>query len=318
MLGGQTHFGPYASLTFNAANGAVNSPSSNPTQEDPTLGAGLEYTQITPNTQALAVAFATGVNYFSDSEESDAGHQFSASGTASDYTEKTLLVKTGRGLLVNKNMEPEDYPEGGYIFNNAARSGVSFKDYGALIRVDGTDNGTSFPSTQDDPTNGKNGYSTFPGNSANPSAVAANGINEVTGSDVTSSTVGLGQSYYIKNPILAILGESNGNGEPHLDKNYPGYNFDISDQRRAKEFIADFDRMAAAGTLPTYLYIYQPNDHRAPAATTITSPNIPGGDRPRRDLRRRHRPGHGRAAHHEQPGLLQCGQQHRQRDLHDV
>ncbi len=36
---------------------------------------------------------------------------------------------------------------------------------------------------------------------------------------------------------------NNTNGEPHLDKNYPGYNFNISDQRRALEFITDFDRM---------------------------------------------------------------------------
>jgi hypothetical protein len=62
-------------------------------------------------------------------------------------------------------------------------------------------------------------------------------------------------------PILAILGANNANGEPHLDRNYPGYNFNISDQRRALEFMADFDRMAKAGTLPQFLYIYQPNDH---------------------------------------------------------
>jgi hypothetical protein len=38
-----------------------------------------------------------------------------------------------------------------------------------------------------------------------------------------------------------VLGERNPNGEPHLEENYPGYNFNISDQRRAKEFIKDFD-----------------------------------------------------------------------------
>jgi hypothetical protein len=35
----------------------------------------------------------------------------------------------------------------------------------------------------------------------------------------------------------------------------------ISDQRRAQEFIADFDRMESAGSLPKFVYIYQPNDH---------------------------------------------------------
>ena len=104
------------------------------------------------NLQTLASTFALAVNNYSDSEESDAGHQFCASGTATDYTEKTLLVKSGRGLLVNKNFEPEDYPAGGYIFNNCARNGVSFKDYGAMVRIDGTDTGTN--PVLDDPNSG--------------------------------------------------------------------------------------------------------------------------------------------------------------------
>jgi len=61
--------------------------------------------------------------------------------------------------------------------------------------------------------------------------------------------------------MLAVLGESNRNGEPHLDRNYPGYNFNISDQRRALEFVRDFDRMVRTGTVPQFMYIYLPNDH---------------------------------------------------------
>src|ERR1700737_2916760 len=130
VLGSSAHFGPFASTSFNKADGrAVPDPQYNP---------------VTQNTQRQANPFATAENYYSDSEESDAGHQFCASGTATDYTEKTLLVKTGRGLLVNKNFEPEDYPANGYIFNNAARNGVSFKDYGEEYRIDGSDTGTSF------------------------------------------------------------------------------------------------------------------------------------------------------------------------------
>jgi hypothetical protein len=79
--------------------------------------------------------------------------------------------------------------------------------------------------------------------------------------DVDSPTKGLGQSYFTTNPILAILGTTNPNGEPRLDHDYPGYNFNISDQRRAQQFIRDFDRMLAKGTLPQFFYIYQPNDH---------------------------------------------------------
>src|SRR5207245_2143425 len=159
----------------------------------------VQNTGVSLNIQSLASKFATGVNYFSDAEESDAGHQFAASGTASDYTEKTLLVKSGRGLLVNKNFEPEDYPEGGYIFNNAVRHGVSFKDYGALVRIEGTDTGTSTPSSLNDPTSGLVGYPQL----QNATQVTNPLVNL---GDIASSTQGLGQSYFLKLPILSILG----------------------------------------------------------------------------------------------------------------
>ena len=248
MLGSESgHFGPFATNTFNTSTGA--------------LTAQTQFTTVDPNTRLLANTFATAVNYYSDSEESDAGHQFAASGTATDYTEKTLLVKSGRGLLVNKNFEPEDYPAGGYIFNNAARNGVSFKDYGALIRITGTDTGTNTPTTIDDPASGKAGYP------------ATNGDPSTNVGDVNSATQGLGQAYFLALPVVSVLGGSNDSGEPRLDRNYPGYNFNISDQRRAQEFIKDFDRMVNQGTLPTFIYIYQPSDHTGGTqATNVPAP----------------------------------------------
>lgn len=252
MLGNlSTRFGPFAGLTFNNGDGSQYT--------------NKQFTGVDLNFQSIASKFAVGANYYSNAEESDAGHQFAASGTSSDYTQKTLLVKSNRGLLVNKNFEPEDYPEGGYIFNNAARHGVSFKDYGALVRIEGTDTGTSTPTTVNDPTSGNAGF---------PQVTSdATGYNVRTplmnAGDTETGTVGLGQSYFLSLPILSILGSNNTNGEPRLDRNYPGYNFNISDQRRAQEFIKDFDRMAASNTLPTYIYIYQPNDHTG----GIQSPN---------------------------------------------
>jgi len=256
MLGNsstQFRYNPFASQTFNNRDGSTY-----------TNG---QYTGVSLNTQAIAAAFASAANYYSDSEESDAGHQFAASGTASDYTEKTLLVKSGRGLLVNKNFETEDYPEGGYIFNNAARHNVSFKDYGALVRVEGTDTGTSKPTTLNDPLSGNVGYPQLQADGFHITSPLVNA------GDVSSATQGLGQSYFLNLPVLAILGTNEQSGEPRLDANYPGYNFNISDQRRALEFMSDFDRLLNAGTLPQFVYIYQPNDHtgsvQAPNASTV-------------------------------------------------
>jgi YVTN family beta-propeller protein len=250
MLGNRDdHFGPYASLTYANADG--------------TAFPDRQNTGVSINTQLLATTFASGVNYYSDAEESDAGHQFCAAGTANDYTEKTLLVKTGRGLLVNKNMEPEDYPAGGYLFNNAARHGVSFKDYGDLIRIDGTDTGASTPTVRNDPPSGKVGYPQLQPDRMTVSDPLVNA------GDVDSPTRGMGQSYFMDLPDLAVLGSNNRNGEPHLDQDFPGYNFNISDQRRAREFMRDFDRMAQRGTVPQYLHIYLPNDHTG----SVQAPN---------------------------------------------
>jgi hypothetical protein len=256
MLGNlESHLGPYASVVFNHKDGSAYT--------------NRQFTGVSVNTQTLAGLFATAVNYYSDAEESDAGHQFAASGTCTDYTQKTLLVKGGRGLLVNKNFEPEDYPESGYIFNNAARNGVSFKDYGAMIRIDGTDTGTNKPTLINDPGSGNVGYPLLANDNFSVSDPLENS------GDVTSAAQGLGQSYFLQLPALAVLGGKNPNGEARLDPDYPGYNFNISDQRRALEFIKDFDRMAKQGTLPQLLYIYQPNDHtggiQAPNAASVVT-----------------------------------------------
>jgi DNA-binding beta-propeller fold protein YncE len=251
MLGNLAELAPFSSLSFkDPLNNVFTDP---------------QYTLLSKNTQLLASKFGIAVNYYTDSEESDAGHQFSASGTSSDYAEKMLAVKGGRGLLVNKNMDPEDYPESGYIFNNAARHGVSFKDYGALLRIIGTDTGTAPATLIDDPLSGNAGYPVVP--LTNPLTHKG---------DVSSPVQGLGQSYFLAMPILAVLGTNNADGEPRLDHNYPGYNFNISDQRRAQEFCKDFDRMVANGTLPQFLYIYQPNDHTG----GIQAKNITGSTAP--------------------------------------
>src|SRR5262249_13661838 len=45
-----------------------------------------------------------------------------------------------------------------------------------------------------------------------------------------------------------------------------------SDQRRALEFIKDFDNMVKNGTLPQFIYLYQPSDH---TGTPFTATNVP-------------------------------------------
>ena len=184
---------------------------------------------ITPNLHALAREYGLATNFYADAEESDAGHQFAAGGIATAYTEKTLLVKDGRRPMVNKNEDPEDYPRSGYVFNALERAGMSYRDYGDLVRLSGYDEGRSIDPRTDDP--GYQGQA-----------------------DENSPTSGLGGLYSLDVPALAALGG-------HIDLNYPGWNLRIRDVRRAKEFIRDYTGLEQRNAVPDFTYIWLPDDH---------------------------------------------------------
>jgi DNA-binding beta-propeller fold protein YncE len=184
---------------------------------------------VTPNLHALARDYGLATNFYADAEESDAGHQYAAGGIATAYTEKTLLEKGGRRPLVNKNEDPEDYPRDGYIFNAAQRAGLSYRDYGDLVRLSGYDEGSDVHPVADDPG--------FRG-----------------AADDSAPTSGLGGLYSLNVPAAAAL-----NG--HIDLNYPGWNLRIRDVRRAKEFIRDFTDLEQHNAVPDFTYIWLPDDH---------------------------------------------------------
>ena len=192
---------------------------------------------VTPNLHALAGRFALAGNFYADSEESDAGHQFVAGGIASLFTEKTLLVKKGRRPLVNKNEDAEDYPRAGYIFNSLAERRKTYRDYGDLVRVSGYDEGEARDPKTDDP-------------------------NFVDQSDTAAPTRGLGGLYSLDAAAPPTLAD-------HIDLNYPGWNLRIRDVRRAAEFIRDFDPLVKANAMPTFTYVWLPADHGG------FGPNIP-------------------------------------------
>ncbi|MBV8579644.1 MAG: hypothetical protein JOZ86_03330 [Candidatus Eremiobacteraeota bacterium] len=208
--------------TFDAMLGDLGAP-----YGDPSLVSFGE--RITPNLHALARRYGLAANLFADAEESDAGHQFFAGGIATLYSERTLFAKGGRGGLVNKNEDPEDYPRLGYVFNALARRGIAFRDYGDLIRVSGYDEGGA-PNTKDDDP-------------------AFAGVD-----DTSAPTQGLGGLYGENVPAPSVL-------DGHVDLNYPGWNLRIRDERRAKEFVRDYGALVAAGHQPRYTYIWLPADH---------------------------------------------------------
>lgn len=254
MLGDEKRLAPYAGVIFNNRDGSEYTDH--------------QFTGVSLNMKLLAKKFSTAVNYYSDSEESEAGHNFATSGTVTDYTEKTLLMDGQRGCLKD-GYNPEEYPENGYIFNNAARNGVDFKVFGDPTLINGSDTGSfSVPTVLNDPASGLLGYPLLADNNYDV-------VNPIQNEgDVDTTTQGQGQSFFLKLPMLAVLGENNAGGEPRMDTNYPGFNLNISDQRRAQEFISDFDRMVSQGTLPHYVHIWLPNSHTGYGGP-LQAPNAP-------------------------------------------
>lgn len=96
---------------------------------------------VTPNLHALAKRYGLAVNMFADADDSAAAYQFIAGGIASTYTQRMTLVRAGRLAVADESQDPEDYPRAGYIFDNLARHGMSYRDYGGLLQVAGYDRG---------------------------------------------------------------------------------------------------------------------------------------------------------------------------------
>lgn len=115
---------------------------------------------LTPNIHKLSNQFVTFDNFYTDAEVSDPGHQWATSGKSNDYSEKTWLPDySGRkGYGVNI---PALKPEEGYLWDNAKKFGVSFRDYGEYINY--WESPTDGKWVPDDPAIGDNYDPNYPG-----------------------------------------------------------------------------------------------------------------------------------------------------------
>lgn len=94
--------------------------------------------QTTPNLHKLAKQFVTLDNLYTDAEISAQGHSWSMAAIANDYTEKNWLANysgRNRGYDFEGN-NPAAYPKSGFLWNNAQRAGVSYRDYGEYANYD--------------------------------------------------------------------------------------------------------------------------------------------------------------------------------------
>lgn len=101
---------------------------------------------VTPNLHKLANQFVTLDNFYADAEISAQGHNWITGAKANDYVEKNWLANySGRNRSYDfEGGNDAATNKAGHLWDNAARSGVSFRDYGEFENYD-SNTGLSTP-----------------------------------------------------------------------------------------------------------------------------------------------------------------------------
>jgi YVTN family beta-propeller protein len=114
----------------------------------------IEHARVTPNEHALAERFATSDNFYVDSDVSADGHHWIVGNYPNEVMEtgwpaayggqldwKPDADAPGRLTLGGTTPRPETYLENGSIWENLARSHVTFRNYGEGLELPGNDEG---------------------------------------------------------------------------------------------------------------------------------------------------------------------------------
>jgi DNA-binding beta-propeller fold protein YncE len=226
---------------------------------------------ITPNEHKLALQFGVLDNFYDSGEVSGDGHLWSTAAITSDYNEKTWQIAYRgkertydfQGTVADEypldhNQPDIDDPGTGYLWDNVAHHGLSYRDYGEYVnavwcnktrRAATPKQGT--PSAQEGacPRTELHQGDPLPPNVGDPHA----------GPSPFPWTIPLFNGV---KPTKAVL-------RNHFDALYPDFNTDYPDQLRADEFLNEFAAFARAREenespefqLPAFVLLYLPDDH---------------------------------------------------------
>ncbi len=93
--------------------------------------------EVTPNHHKLAEEFVLFDNFYVDAEVSADGHEWSTAAVATDFVEKTwpsVYSHRGKGYPAEGNY-PIAAPTTGYLWDMAARHGLSYRSYAEFIKI---------------------------------------------------------------------------------------------------------------------------------------------------------------------------------------
>jgi len=221
---------------------------------------------ITPNEHKLALQFGVLDNFYDSGEVSGDGHLWSTASTTSDYNEKTWPIgyrskertydsggSVAEAFPLEQGIPDIDDPGTGFLWDNLARSGLTYRIYGEFIAAvwcksetaKSPKEGTPSPSSATCPVAEIKKGDPMPANVGNPRGGPSPWPWPIPQVKRTR-------------PTKAALRD-------HYDPLFPDFETDYPDQLRADEFLREFDEFVKAkGTakeLPQFTLVYLPDDH---------------------------------------------------------
>jgi len=236
---------------------------------DPSLT--LYGADISPNLHKLALQFGVLDNFYDSGEVSGDGHLWSTAAITSDYNEKTWQIayrgkertydfggNVADEVPLDHNQPDIDDPGTGYLWDNVAHHGLTYRDYGEFVNAEWCNKTRKAASPKQ-------------GTPSAQEAVCPR--TEVRKGDPLAPNVGdphAGPSpwpwavplFKQVKPTKAVLRD-------HFDPLYPDFNTDYPDQLRADEFLNEFVAYTRAREanetqefqLPAFVLLYLPDDH---------------------------------------------------------
>jgi DNA-binding beta-propeller fold protein YncE len=226
---------------------------------------------ITPNEHKLALQFGVLDNFYDSGEVSGDGHLWSTAAITSDYNEKTWQIAYRgkertydfQGTVADEypldhNQPDIDDPGTGFLWDNVAHHGLSYRDYGEYVNAEWCNKERKAASPKQ----------------GTPSAQeAACPRTEVHKGEPLAPNVG--DPHAAPSPFPWAVPLFNGVKptkavlRDHYDPLYPDFNTDYPDQLRADEFLNEFAAYTRARVaeeslefqLPAFVLLYLPDDH---------------------------------------------------------